>query len=279
MKQYQIVQRYSKEYPISILCKMFEVSRSGYYVWLKRKDKDEKLAGWIKQCQEETGQTYGYRRVKMWIMREKGQNVNHKAIIRVARKYKLQAVIRRSQPNFRYGKPSHKYPNILNRKFDASEPNKKWVTDITYIPTGRGFVYMAAVMDLYDNYIVDYSIARDQTASLVTDTIGRACKNEKFANGLILHSDQGTQYTSHAYKALSEEHSFLPSMSRAGNPYDNAVMENFFGILKTECLYRTSLRNFDEAEEIVNKYVTFYNYRRLKLKTSMTPYEKRCMAQ
>jgi len=199
---------------------MFEVSRSGYYVWLKRKDKDEELAGWIKQCQEETGQTYGYRRVKMWIMREKGQNVNHKAILRVARKYRMQAVIRRSKPYLRYGKPSYKYPNILNRKFNAPEPNKKWTTDITYISTSRGFVYMIAVMDLYDSYIVDYSVGRDQTASFVTDAIRRACKKEKITNGLILHSDQGTQYTSQAYKSLCEEYSFLPSMSRAGNPYE-----------------------------------------------------------
>lgn len=87
----------------------------------------------------------------MWIMREKGGNVNHKAIIRIARKYKLQAVIRRSKPYLRSGKPSHKYPNILNRKFNAPEPNKKWATDITYISTGRGFIFMVAVMDLYDN--------------------------------------------------------------------------------------------------------------------------------
>ena len=178
----------------------------------------------------------------------------------------------------RYQKALHKYPNILNRKFDQALPNQFWVADITYIPTGNGMVYMCAVVDLCGKMVIAYRIGSDMTASLVTDTIRDAKQKEKVTDGLALHSDQGSQYTSQAYHDLLTEYHIKPSMSSPGCPYDNAAMENFFGTLKTECLYHMNFSNRSEVEQAVAEYVQFYNYERINLKDGLTPFEIRSKA-
>ena len=134
------------------------------------------------------------------------------------------------------GQQLHKYENLLGRQFHAEKPNSKWVTDISYIQTKQGVLYLSMIRDLYDNSIVAYKTGTQQTANLVLDTIRLAMKQEKktVAAELQLHSDQGFQYTSQAYFQLTQEYGITPSMSRCGNPYDNAMAENFFSILKTE---------------------------------------------
>ena len=132
------------------------------------------------------------------------------------------------------GEQVHKYQNLLNRDFHAETPNSKWVTDISYIHTKQGVLYLSMIRDLYDNSIVAYKTATQQTVNLVLDTIRQAVRNEKkkVAAELQLHSDQGFQYTSQAYFKLTQQYGITPSMSRRGNPYDNAMAENFFSILK-----------------------------------------------
>lgn len=261
------------------MCKFFEVSRSGYYEWLKRIDKpdrDEVVANLIKDCQQKTKSTYGYRRTKIWLMREHGILINHKAILRIMNKYGLLAQIRRRRKYIQYSTVLHKYENILNRDFTAERPNQKWVTDISYIHTSQGVMYLSIIKDLFDNYIVAYKVGTEQSLRLVTDTIKSALENEKVANGLALHSDQGFQYTSHGYYSLTKEYSITPSMSRRGNCLDNACAENFFGILKSECIYRSKPETFNDARKAIDDYMYFYNYDRIQLKTKLTPYEKRC---
>ena len=174
------------------------------------------------------------------------------------------------------GEYLHRYPNLLDRDFHAVRPNQKWVTDISYIKTGQGFLYLSVIRDLYDNSIVAYKTGTEQNINLVLSTIREAKRKEKVTAELQLHSDQGFQYTSQAYFKLTQSYHISPSMSRRGNPYDNALAENFFSILKTECINRVKLRTYEEARLLIDEYVYFYNHERIQLKTKLTPLEKRC---
>ena len=169
----------------------------------------------------------------------------------------------------------HRYANLLNRDFTAEYPNQKWVTDISYIKTGQGTLYLSVIRDLFDNSIVAYKTGTEQNVNLVLSTIREAKKKEKVTAELQLHSDQGFQYTSHQYFKLTKSYNITPSMSRKGNPYDNALAENFFSILKTECIYRTKLQTYEEARFLIDEYIYFYNNERIQLKTKLTPYELR----
>ncbi|MCI6360239.1 MAG: IS3 family transposase [Eubacterium coprostanoligenes] len=152
---------------------------------------------------------------------------------------------------------------------------QKWVTDISYIPTTQGNCYLSVIRDLYDNSIVSYQISKDMTVKLVLDTIKKAMKKEKVTAELQLHSDQGSQYVSHEYHLLTKSYGITPSMSRRGNPYDNALAENFFSILKTECIHRVKLTGYEEASLLISEYINFYNKYRIQTKTKLTPLEKR----
>ena len=258
------------------MCRFFEVSRSGYYGYVSRLEvpaKDLPLAEKIKECQEKYGKTYGYRRVHIWLER---QGIHHdpKTILRVMQKYDLLSVIRRKKYR-NYGKYLHRYPNLLNRDFKAERPNQKWVTDISYIKTNQGTLYLSIIRDLFDNSIVAYKTGTKQNINLVLSTIRDAKKRETVTAELQLHSDQGFQYTSRQYFKLTKSYNITPSMSRKGNPYDNALAENFFSILKTECIYRVKLKTYDEARLIIDEYIQFYNNERIQLKTKLTPLEMR----
>ncbi len=174
----------------------------------------------------------------IWLERN-GIYRNPKTVLRVMQKYGLLSVIRRKKYR-NYGEYLHKYPNLLNRDFTTERPNQKWVTDISYIHTKQGVLYLSIIRDLYDNSIVAYKTGTEQNVNLVLSTIREAKKKEKVTAELQLHSDQGFQYTSQAYFKLIQSYGITPSMSRRGNPYDNALAENFFSILKTECIYRTN---------------------------------------
>ena len=258
------------------MCRFFKVSRSGYYDYVKRMDipaKDLPLAEKIKECQEKCGRTYGYRRVHIWLHNQ-CIDVDPKTVLRVMQKYNLLSVIRRKKYR-NYGNYLHRYENLLNRDFHADRPNQKWVTDISYIKTRQGTLYLSIIRDLYDNSIVAYKTGTEQNINLVLSTIRAAKKKEKVTAELQLHSDQGFQYTSHPYFKLTQSYNITPSMSRKGNPYDNAMAENFFSILKTECIYRTKLRTYEEARLLIGEYIHFYNNERIQLKTKLTPHEKR----
>ena len=272
-----VIYRHKDKYSISEMCRFFGVSRSGYYGYVSRMDIpawDLSLAEKIRECQDECGNTYGYRRVHIWLERN-GIYRNPKTILRVMQKYGLLSVIRRKKYR-NYGDYLHKYPNLLNRDFSAQRPNQKWVTDISYIHTKQGILYLSIIRDLYDNSIVAYKTGTEQNVNLVLSTIREAKKKEKVTAELQLHSDQGFQYTSHRYFKLTQSYGITPSMSRRGNPYDNALAENFFSILKTECIYRTKLQTYEEARLLIGEYIHFYNHKRIQLKTKLSPLEKRC---
>lgn len=271
-----VIYRHKDKYSISEMCRFFKVSRSGYYSYVSRMDipaKNLPLAEKIQECQERCGRTYGYRRVHIWLERN-GIHRNPKTVLRVMQKYGLLSVIRRKKYR-NYGEYLHKYPNSLNRDFNADRPNQKWVTDISYIHTKQGALYLSIIRDLYDNSIVAYKTGTEQNINLVLSTIKEAKKKEKVTAELQLHSDQGFQYTSHGYFKLTQSYGITPSMSSRGNPYDNAMAENFFSILKTECIYRTKLKTYEEASLLIGEYIHFYDHERIQIKTKLTPLEKR----
>ena len=272
-----VIYRHKDKYSISEMCRFFEVSRSGYYDYVKRMDvpaRDLPLAEKIRECQEHSHSTYGYRRVHIWLERQ-GIHKNPKTVLRVMQKYNLLSEVRRKKYH-NYTNGIYKYPNHLARDFRADRPNEKWVTDISYIRTGQGFLYLSVIRDLYDNSIVAYKTGTEQNINLVLSTIRAAKRKEKVTGSLHLHSDQGFQYTSQAYYSLTKSYHITPSMSSRGNPYDNAMAENFFSILKTECIYRTKLKTYAEAHLLIDEYIQFYNNERIQLKTKLTPLEKRC---
>ena len=274
--KFRVIYRHKDKYSISEMCRFFEVSRSGYYGFVNRMDKPAKnleLSELIRTCQAETRQTYGYRRVAMWLER-RGVHHNPKTILRVMNKYSLLSVVRRRR-YCNYSQALHRYDNLLNRDFHADRPNQKWVTDISYIKTSQGFLYLSVIRDLYDLSIVAYKTSTVQNINLVLNTIKAAKKKEKVTAELQLHSDQGFQYTSQPYFNLTKAYHITPSMSRRGNPYDNALAENFFSILKTECIYRTKIKTFSEARQLIDDYIYFYNHQRIQLKTKLTPFELR----
>ena len=247
--KYAVIYRHRDEYPIAVMCKFFGVSRSGYYDFVKRlgrPEKDADVAKKIEECQNRADKTYGYRRVWKWL-RDRKIHRNPKTVLRIMKKYGLLSEIRRHRKWVNLGQQVHKYENLLKRQFCTDKPNTKWVTDISYIHTREGVLYLSMIRDLYDNSIVAYKTASRQTVSLVLDTIRLAMKKEKkrAAAELQLHSDQGSQYTSQAYFDLTKEYGITSSMSRRGNCYDNAMAENFFSILKTECIYRHQAATFD----------------------------------
>ena len=274
--KYMVIYRHKDKYSISEMCRFFKVSRSGYYGYVSRMNIpawDLPLAEKIQECQNKCGKTYGYRRVHIWLERN-GIYHNPKTILRVMQKYGLLSVIRRKRYR-NYGEYLHRYPNLLNRNFYAEKPNQKWVTDISYIHTKQGVLYLSIIRDLYDNSIVAYKTGTEQNINLVLSTIRAAKKKEKVTAEVQLHSDQGFQYTSQAYFKLTQSYGITPSMSRRGNPYDNALAENFFSILKTECIYRVKLQSYEEARLLIGEYIYFYNHQRIQLKTKLTPLEKR----
>ena len=271
-----VIYRHKEKYGISEMCRFFKVSRSGYYGYVKRMNVPEwdlPIAEKIRECQRQSHRTYGYRRVQIWLDKE-GIHRNPKTVLRIMQKYDLLSVIRRKKYR-NYGELLHRYPNLLNRDFHADRPNQKWVTDISYIKTGQGMLYLSIIRDLYDNSIISYKTSTTQNINLVLSTIRAAKRKEKITAEVQLHSDQGFQYTSQAYFKLTQSYNITPSMSRRGNPYDNAMAENFFSILKTECIHRAKPRTYEEARLLIDQYISFYNNVRIQLKTKLTPLQKR----
>jgi len=219
--------------------------------------------------------------VTWWISQNCGVVINHKAVLRLMNRLGIRSVARKQKIATKMSRLDtfHAYPNILNRDFSTTAPNQKWVTDVTYVWTHSGWAYLSTIKDLYDNFIVAYQFGKENSVALVQKTLRQAKQKEKVTDGLILHSDQGQQYTSQAYFVLTQEYNITPSMSRRGNCWDNAPMENFFGHLKEEALRQYQTLSFEEAHQIIDDYICFYNYERIQLKTRQTPFQLRCLSR
>ena len=254
---------------IDIMCEVGQVSRSGYYRWVNNrfpKTKNARLITRIKKVQQKHKYTYGYRKITVIINKGQDKKISSKKIHRIMFENKLLSVIRRKRRW--YGNTSRDpKENILNRNFFADEPNKKFVTDITEIKVLNKKIYLSALMDLYNNEIVAYRIGRFNNLGLVSNTISDFInKKRKLINGSIFHSDQGFQYRSKSIKLRLKEYGLIQSMSRKGNPLDNACIENFFGILKTEILYNKTLKyeSMTHFRKELISWIKYYNNERIQ---------------
>jgi putative transposase len=242
-------------------------------------DKDQERMRLVQAAYEHSRKTYGYRRIGIWIERECGLKINHKAVLRLMRKLNIRSVARKRNPHKQISKhyvASHTYPNIMKQNFHAERPDQKWGTDITYIRTQQGFVYLAVIKDFFDKSILGYAISRNFSIRMLLNALQMASENAHSSQGVILQSDQGSQYQSVQYRQLTSKYGIIPSMSRPGNCLDNAPTECFFSHLKEEWLRHIKVIDFDHAVALVDSYIKFYNHDRIQLKTKLTPFELRC---
>ena len=278
--KYRVIAEFTGKYSITVMCKFLSVPRSSYYYWLKNKDcedKDASLVESIREGQHASCGTYGYRRMTIWLNRVYGIIVNSKRVRRVMKEAGLQSVVRKKKKFKKDQGAVYKYDNLLARNFYSSRPNDKMVTDITYISTGRGKVFLSMVKDLFDNSIRGYCVSRNNDLKLVADTLRETFTNIKTNNDkpILLHSDQGFQYTSKLYERLTSQYGITPSMSRKGNCFDNAAAENFFSHLKSELINRVKLKDYEEAKKAIDDYIRYYNNKRIQVKLKMAPLEYR----
>jgi putative transposase len=266
---FSFIRENQAEFPISIMCSVFDVSRSGYYVWLKqpegkKRQEDQALLTVIKEIHQESDRTYGSPRVHRELQR-RGKRYGRNRVARLMRKDGLRAKTKRK---FKATTNSqHQLPvaaNLLNREFTPERPNQVWVADITYIWTGEGWLYLAIVLDLFSRAIVGWSMSERMTRGLVIDAYILAVKRRNPPPGLIHHSDRGSQYASTAFQVLLAKYGTTCSMSRKGNCWDNAPAESFFGTLKRELVFHCQYSTRSEARQSIFSYIErFYNRKRI----------------
>lgn len=257
------------------------LSKSTYYYTVKQLQKPDKYAEIKDRIQEifhKNKGRYGYRRITM-ALKSEGIAVNHKTVSRLMKELNLFCKVRQRRYHSYKGEIGVTAPNILSRDFQASQPNEKWVTDVTEMTVFGEKIYLSPVLDLYNGEIVSYQIERRPSFKLVTDMLTRAVQKLPADTKLTLHSDQGWQYKHKCYQRILQEHRITQSMSRKGNCYDNAVMENFFGLMKSELLY---LKRFDSMEQFIielKEYLYYYNHHRIKKKLDgLSPVQFRLQA-
>ena len=241
-------------------------------------DKDRDRMKLVLEAYEKSRKTYGYRRIQIWIEREHGIKINHKAVLRLMQKLQIHSIARKRNPyrkSWTKSQAVYTYPNLLEQDFKTTGPNQKWGTDITYIKTLQGYVYLAIVKDFFDGTIQGYALSRNLSNHMVLKALQAATSRTSVEPGLILQSDRGTQYQSLQYKEMLTHLGITPSMSRKGNCLDNAPTENFFSHLKEELLRHVHVQDFKEAILLVDDYIHFFNHDRIQLKTKLTPFEVR----
>ena len=249
------------------MCAALEISQRTYYKYRNSEDKDYNDYLLIKEIFDESKGTYGYRRVCEGLLIKYGVIYNHKKIQRIMNKYNIKPNYTRKKKNQSYKRiEANIKPNLVKRKFNVDKENKIWTTDITYLIFNGKRAYLSTILDLYDRKIVTYKISKFNDLKIVIDTLNEAIAKRKDVYGLIIHSDQGFQYTSYEYKAICESNGIQISMSRKGTPIDDSPMESFHALLKKETLYNNDITNLNEYIALVEDWLEFYNTKRLKNK-------------
>ncbi len=241
---------------------------------MDRPDLDADLKVEIKAIYEEHEGRYGYRRIRDELS-NRGQQVNHKKVQRIMKELGLKCVVRMKKYKSYKGTVGKIAPNILDRNFTAEAPNEKWVTDITEFKLFSEKLYVSPVLDLFNGEIITYTIASRPTYSLVSDMLKEALERLPEDHQLLMHSDQGWHYQMKEYRKKLESRGVVQSMSRKGNCYDNSVMENFFGIMKSEFLYLKEFESIEHFKKELAKYIEYYNTKRIKAKFKMSPLQYR----
>lgn len=266
--KYAFIQEHEAVFLVSRMCRVFEVSRSGFYEWLSRpesarKQADRQLTEGIKQAFEDSRQTYGTRRIQN-DLDQQGQCVSRARIGRLMRQAGLRGKTRRrfrATTNSNHTLPVA--PNRLDRQFQVAEPDRVYVGDITYVATGEGWLYLAVFLDLFSRQVVGWAMSAWMTADLVVDALQMARWRRRPDKGLLVHSDRGSQYASGRFQTMLKDHGYIGSMSRKGNCWDNAPAESFFHTLKTELIHHCRFETREEAKQQIFEYIeVFYNRQR-----------------
>jgi transposase InsO family protein len=267
--KYQFIAEHRHEYAISTMCHVLEVAVSGYYAWLKRppsrrSQQNTGLGEHIVRIYHANRQVYGSPRIHA-ALRAEGQSCGKNRVARLMRALGLSAKPRKHRT--RTTDSHHEQPvapNLLKREFTATAPNTKWVADITAIWTTEGWLYLAVVLDIYSRLVVGWAMDAHRDEALVEQAARMALAQRQPAPGLLHHSDRGSQYTATDYRELLDQYGIIMSMSGKGDCYDNALMESFFGTLKTECVDRQSFVSRSQARQVIFEYLeVFYNRQRL----------------
>lgn len=262
------MQAHLKQFRVTSMCRVLRVQRSGFYAWQRqphsaRHKEDQRLLGLIKQSWLESGTVYGYRKITQ-DLRDLGEQCSKNRVARLMHDEGLRAQVGYGRrPRAAAGRPSVVAPNRLDRQFDVPAANTHWVTDITYIRTHEGWLYLAVVIDLYSRQVVGWAMDGRMQTDLVLQALLAAVWRRKPPAGLMLHSDQGSQFTGQQWQAFLQNHDIVCSMSRRGNCHDNAVAESFFQLLKRERVKRRIYLTRDQARSDVFDYIEmFYNPKR-----------------
>lgn len=266
--RFQFIMDHRTEFPVRRMCKMLDVSSSGYYAWRKRPPSAREMANQallaeIEAVFEKSRKTYGSPRVYKKLKDKVRCSEN-----RIARLMRLRGLkakqVKRYKTTTKRNRAHPVAPNLLKRDFVAQRPNQKWLADITYISTWEGWLYLATVLDLYSRTIVGWAMSERMTDDLTLNALRMALRQRRPGSGLVHHSDQGSQYTSHDYQTLLKDHGIRASMNSTGSWYDNAPMESFFGTLKSECVYHAIYHTRDQARADLFFYIEgFYNQHRI----------------
>ena len=263
-----------EEFPVRRMCQVLEVTTSGYYAWRRRQSgaggrrqrENEQLVSAIQCIAVEVNGRYGSPRMHAALV-SRGLRCNRKRVERRMRQAGIRATHSKRRRRVVTTQANHNLPvaaNVLNREFTATMPNRKWVTDITYIPTDEGWLYLAAVLDLFSRRVVGWAMDTSMTVELPLRALRMALHSRRPQPGLLHHSDRGSQYASLIYQALLQSRAIQPSMSRTANCYDNAVMESFFASLKAELVDQRRFTSIAQAQKEIFHYIeAFYNRQRL----------------
>ncbi|WP_148976773.1 IS3 family transposase [Shigella flexneri] len=265
--RYAFIRDNSCCWPVRLLCRVLDVHPSGFYAWLQqphsqRHQADLRLTGQIKQFWLESGCVYGYRKIHL-DLRDSGQQCGVNRVWRLMKRVGIKAQVGYRSPRARKGEASIVSPNRLQRQFNPDAPDERWVTDITYIRTHEGWLYLAVVVDLFSRKIIGWSMQSRMTKDIVLNALLMAVWRRNPEKQVLVHSDQGSQYTSHEWQSFLKSHGLEGSMSRRGNCHDNAVAESFFQLLKRERIKKKIYGTREEARSDIFDYTEmFYNSKR-----------------
>lgn len=277
-----MVSKFQKKYTVTAILDALGVARSTYYRWTKERVKslsEAELA--ITTLCQETKYRYGHRKITKLLKKQYKINLHRNTVQRMMQRLNLQCRVKPKRKWKSQGETVIIAPNLLERNFIATKPNEKWVTDITYIQYGPHTMYLSTIMDLYNNEIIAYKVYHHQQTALVIDTLKAALEVRGNPKGVIIHSDQGSVYTSYAYQHLVKESDIVSSMSRRGNCWDNAVIESFHSSIKSEEFQYVKYNSLSIQDVInhVDTYMNFYNNERVQEKLDyQTPLEFRGLA-